>query len=116
MACCFAVKSAGAESIYLGVFGENPQIIIEYIQSHAETQRKDIYRNSGAGSVGAISGGRQRGQRPASAVSPAGETETHEDIHPLIFKHIFCDRHITETQHHHIQQNNNSAEGGKMQT
>lgn len=36
-------------------------------------KRKDIYRDSGAGSVGAIARGRQRGQRPAPAIRPGGE-------------------------------------------
>lgn len=40
LACCFAVKSEGAESIYFGVLAGNPQIIIEYIQSHADREKR----------------------------------------------------------------------------
>lgn len=69
MACCFAVESEAAESIrYLDLFHENICGIA----------CRDMYRDRGTWSVGAIAGGRQRGQRPASAIRPEGERQEME--------------------------------------
>lgn len=73
-------KVTGAEKIPISGFFGDPQIIIQYIPLRAETYTysKDIYRDSGAGSVGAIARGRQRGQGPASAIRPGGEIKIKE--------------------------------------
>lgn len=120
MLLCSKVRGS-RKNLFLG-FGIH--IIIKHIQLYAETeQRKDIYRDGGARSVGAIARGRQRGQRPASAIRPGGETETERD-EDVMSKHppfhiktqTFPNSHIKETQRHHIQQRSDSAEGEKVQT